>query len=175
MFLTGLSGSGKTTIANVLVDRLRDAGRTVVLLDGDVVRRNLWPDLGFSRDDRDTNVRRIGSIASEIAAHGGVALCSMVAPYDAARKDVRRMVEQVGGFVLVHVATPLDVCETRDPKGLYAKARAGLLPAFTGVSDPYEVPDDAELVVDTTRAAPEAASSILSYLTEHRYIGSSSQ
>ncbi|TMD06870.1 MAG: adenylyl-sulfate kinase, partial [Chloroflexi bacterium] len=122
-------------------------------------------ELGFSREHRDINIRRIGFVASEITQHGGIALCAPIAPYDAARKEVRAMVEAAGGFVLVHVATPLSVCEARDRKGFYARARAGLLGQFTGISDPYEEPSDAELVLDTTTLTPIAAAQrILAHL-----------
>jgi sulfate adenylyltransferase len=158
VFFTGLSGSGKSTVARGLVDALLERGeRTVTLLDGDVVRRMLSAGLTFSRADRDLNIRRIGYVAAEIARHGGLAVCAPIAPYAATRAEVRRMVEQVGDLVLVHVATPLAVCEARDRKGLYAKARAGLIPEFTGVSDPYEEPTDADLVLDTSVVTEEAA------------------
>jgi sulfate adenylyltransferase len=172
VLLTGLSGAGKSTIANVLrVKLLERGGRAVTLLDGDLVRKHLSSELGFSREQRDLNVSRIGFVASEVTRHGGVALCAPIAPYDAARKEVRRMVEAAGGFLLVHVATPLEVCERRDRKGLYAKARAGLLPAFTGISDPYEPPVDAELTIDTTDLSTEAAAdAILRRLEETGYL-----
>jgi sulfate adenylyltransferase len=158
IFFTGLSGSGKSTIAGVLVTKFMEiGGRPVTLLDGDIVRKHLSSELGFSKEHRDINIRRIGFVAAEITKNGGIAICAPIAPYDAVRKQVRAMVERVGGFVLVHVATPLAVCEGRDRKGLYAKARAGLIPQFTGVSDPYEGPDDAEIVVDTTEITPESA------------------
>ena len=171
IFFTGLSGSGKSTIANALLVKLLElGGRSVTLLDGDLVRKNLSKELGFSKEHRDINIRRIGYVASEITKNGGIAVCAPIAPYDAVRKDVRSVVEPVGGFFLVHVDTPLDVCETRDRKGLYAKARAGIIKEFTGISDPYEAPADAELVIDTTSLSPEAAAqSILTHLTEHGY------
>jgi sulfate adenylyltransferase len=151
VFFTGLSGSGKSTLARALAGRLAERGdRTVSLLDGDVVRRSLSAGLGFSREDRDRNVTRIGWVAAEVTRHGGVAICAPIAPYASVRAEVRRMVERHGGFVLVHVATPIAECERRDRKGLYAQARAGIIPAFTGVSDPYEAPDDADLTIDTT-------------------------
>jgi len=151
VFFTGLSGSGKSTLARALVDALLEDGRrTLTVLDGDVVRRELSRGLGFSQADRDVNVRRIGWVAAEVARHGGLAVCAPIAPYAATRAVVRAEAEAVGGFFLVHVATPLAVCEQRDHKGLYAKARAGLIPQFTGITDPYEEPDDAELVVDTS-------------------------
>ncbi|HEX2315353.1 MAG TPA: adenylyl-sulfate kinase [Thermomonospora sp.] len=158
VFFTGLSGSGKSTVARGLADALVErGGRTVTLLDGDEVRRLLSAGLTFSKADRDLNIRRIGYVAAEITRHGGVAICAPIAPYAATRAEVRRMVTAAGDFVLVHVATPLEECERRDRKGLYAKARAGLIPEFTGISDPYEEPDDADLVLDTSRMTPEEA------------------
>ncbi|MEU8102365.1 adenylyl-sulfate kinase [Nonomuraea muscovyensis] len=159
VFFTGLSGSGKSTIARGLRDALLELGtRTVTHLDGDVVRALLSKGLTFSKADRDLNIRRIGFVAAEAARHGGLAICAPIAPYAATRDEVREMVESVGAdFLLVHVATPLEECERRDRKGLYAKARAGLIPEFTGVSDPYEEPDDADLVIDTTHLSIEAA------------------
>src|SRR5271170_1873037 len=139
IFFTGLSGSGKSTIANVLMTKfLETGGRPVTILDGDLVRKHLSSELGFSKEHRDINIRRIGYVASEITKNGGIAICAPIAPYDAVRKQVRSMVEEVGSFILVHIATPVDTCEQRDRKGLYAKARAGILKEFTGVSDPYE-------------------------------------
>ena len=152
VFFTGLSGSGKSTIARQLVERLA-AERTVTLLDGDVVRTHLSKGLGFSKEDRDTNIRRIGWVAGEVAKHGGLAVCAPIAPYDETRRWVRHLVEShagPGSFLLVWVSTPLDVCEQRDVKGLYARARAGELSGFTGIDDPYEPPADADLVIDTT-------------------------
>ena len=169
VFLTGLSGSGKSTVAKVLRARLLEAGgRTVTLLDGDLVRRNLSSELGFSKEHRDLNVLRIGYVASEIAKHGGIAVCAPIAPYDEIRKANRAAIEGVGGgYVLVHVATPLEVCEARDRKGLYAKARAGQLTGFTGIDDPYEVPDDAAVTLDTTDIEPaQAVERILDHLRE---------
>lgn len=159
VFFTGLSGSGKSTIARALVDHLLETtDRTVTSLDGDVVRRHLSAGLSFSPADRETNIRRIGWVAAEVARHGGVAVCSPIAPYDATRQEVRRMVADAGGrFVLVHVATPVEECERRDRKGLYAKARAGDIGEFTGISAPYEAPADADVVVDTTGISVEAA------------------
>jgi sulfate adenylyltransferase len=157
IFLTGLSGAGKSTIANALAERLEGLGRVVSLLDGDRVRQHLTSGLGFSKEHRNLNVCRIGFVASEVTRCGGAVVCAVIAPYDEARRDVRRMIEDVGGFVLVHVSTPLAVCEARDPKGLYAKARAGTLAQFTGVSDPYETPTDAELTIDTSNVSVDAA------------------
>jgi sulfate adenylyltransferase len=172
ILFTGLSGAGKSTIANVLLVRfLEMGGRSVTLLDGDIVRTHLSSELGFSKEHRDLNIRRIGFVASEITKHGGIAICAPIAPYDSVRKEVRAMVEQEGGFVLVHVATPLDICEQRDRKGLYAKARAGVIQQFTGVSDPYEDPTDADLSIDTTDLTPaEAAQAVISHLEREGYI-----
>jgi sulfate adenylyltransferase len=173
VFFTGLSGSGKSTIARNLADTLREAGdRTVTLLDGDVVRRELSAGLGFSRHDRDRNVRRIGWVAAEVARHRGTAVACPIAPYAAARAAARRMASTAGGgFVLVHVATPIEVCEQRDRKGLYAKARAGQLRGMTGVDDPYEVPTDAELVIDTsTMTVAEGVDTVMRYLVEAGWV-----
>ena len=173
VFFTGLSGAGKSTVANVLRVKLMELGdRPVTLLDGDIVRRHLSSELGFSREHRDINIRRIGFVASEITKNGGIAICAPIAPYDSVRREVRTMVERGGGFVLVHVATPLSVCEQRDRKGLYAKARAGLIQEFTGVSDPYEAPDDADLALDTSELSPaEATQAIVLHLTQQGYLG----
>jgi sulfate adenylyltransferase len=173
VFFTGLSGSGKSTIANVLQVKLLERGeRPVTMLDGDLVRKHLSSELGFSKEHRDLNIRRIGFVASEITRNGGFAVCAPIAPYERTRADVRAMIEPLGGFVLVHVATPLDVCEGRDRKGLYAKARAGIVKEFTGISDPYEAPTQAEVVIDTTDLSPEdAAGQILRYLTDEGYLG----
>jgi sulfate adenylyltransferase len=177
VFFTGLSGSGKSTIANAFMVKLLEmGGRPVTLLDGDVVRKNLSSELGFSREHRDLNILRIGYVASEITKNGGIAICAPIAPYDATRRAVREAIEPHGGFVLVHVATPLEVCEERDRKGLYAKARAGLITEFTGISDPYEEPGDAEMVIDTTDLTPgEAANQIVLYLERLGYIGGYSE
>jgi len=167
LFLTGLSGSGKSTIARDLRDALAERGdRKVSLLDGDLVRQVLSAGLTFSRADRDLNIVRIGFVAAEIARHGGIAICAPIAPYAEARARVREMVTEVGDFLLIHVATPLEVCEARDRKGLYAKARAGLIDQFTGISDPYEEPTDADLTIDTsTMTRGEATSAVLGLLT----------
>jgi sulfate adenylyltransferase len=173
VFFTGLSGAGKSTVANVLVTLLLEmGGRPVTLLDGDIVRKNLSSELGFSKEHRDINIRRIGFVASEITKNGGIAICAPIAPYDRVRKEVRKMIEPVGGFILVHVATSLAVCEERDRKGLYAKARAGLIKEFTGISDPYEEPGDAEVVLDTAEYSPEeAAQAVLLHLEREGFIG----
>ena len=150
VFLTGLSGAGKSTIADALVARLEAEGRPVTVLDGDVVRTHLSSELDFSKEHRNLNIRRIGWVAGEVVKHGGTVVVAAIAPYDAAREEARALVEKNGRFVLVHLATPLEVCEQRDVKGLYAKARAGEIPVFTGVSDPYEPPSRAELTIDTS-------------------------
>ncbi|HEV7876270.1 MAG TPA: adenylyl-sulfate kinase [Nocardioides sp.] len=150
VFLTGLSGAGKSTIADALVAQLEAEGRPVTVLDGDVVRTHLSSELTFSRADRDLNIRRIGWVAGEVVKHGGTVVVAAIAPYEAARQEARQLVEKHGRFVLVHLSTPLAVCEQRDVKGLYAKARSGEIPEFTGVSDPYEPPARAEVVLDTS-------------------------
>ncbi|MEM8787010.1 MAG: bifunctional sulfate adenylyltransferase/adenylylsulfate kinase [Pseudomonadota bacterium] len=150
VFFTGFSGSGKSTIANALMVKLMElGGRPVTLLDGDVVRKNLSSELGFSKEHRDLNIRRIGYVASEITKNGGIALCAPIAPYTATRRAVREMIESYGTFVEVHVATSIEECERRDRKGLYALARAGKIKEFTGISDPYEAPETPELKIDT--------------------------
>lgn len=166
ILLTGLSGSGKSTIAKALAEELaRVDPRPVTLLDGDEVRLVLSSGLGFSREDRELNVRRIGWVAAIVARHGGIAVCAPIAPYAAMRAEMRSRAEDVGRFLLVHVATSLEVCEKRDRKGLYARARRGEIPHFTGVSDPYEEPEDADVVVDGARVSPrEAVEAILSAL-----------
>ncbi len=173
IFFTGLSGSGKSTIANALITKfLEMGGRPVTLLDGDLVRKNLSSELGFSKEHRDINIRRIGYVASEITKNGGIAVCAPIAPYEATRKAVRQMIEPFGGFILVHVATSIDVCEQRDRKGLYAKARAGIVKEFTGISDPYEAPMNAEVVIDTAKLSPEeAAQTIVLHLEREGFIG----
>ncbi|MBW1799998.1 MAG: bifunctional sulfate adenylyltransferase/adenylylsulfate kinase [Deltaproteobacteria bacterium] len=172
VFLTGLSGSGKSTIAKVLQSRFLEMGdRPVTLLDGDIVRRHLSSELGFSKEHRDVNVRRIGFVASEITKNRGIAICAPIAPYALSRRQIREMIEQYGGFIEVYVATPLEVCEQRDRKGIYAKARAGLIKGFTGVDDPYEEPEHCEVQVDTTDMTPdEAAQEVLLELQREGYI-----
>jgi sulfate adenylyltransferase len=167
VLLTGLSGSGKSTIARALHEALLErTERTVSILDGDIVRRMLSSELGFSRSHRELNVRRIGFVAAEVARHGGIAICAPIAPYTSTRSEFRRIVESVGQLLLVYVSTPLEVCESRDRKGLYAKARAGLIAEFTGISDPYEVPMDADLCLDTSRiSVDDAIEQILAALT----------
>jgi sulfate adenylyltransferase len=172
VFLTGLSGAGKSTIADALVAGLEGDGRPVTVLDGDVVRTHLSSELSFSREHRDLNIRRIGWVAGEVVKHGGTVVVAAIAPYEAAREEARKLVEEHGRFVLVHLSTPLEVCEQRDVKGLYARARAGELPAFTGVSDPYEVPERPEVVIDTSvTPLPEAVARIRAAMdgdTAHR-------
>jgi len=173
VFFTGLSGSGKSTLAQALTNTLVETGsRTVSLLDGDIVRRNLSKGLTFSREDREANIERIGWVAAEIARHGGLAICSPIAPFDRTRKTARAMADDVGAaFVLIHVATPLEECERRDRKGLYAKARRGEIEHFTGISSPYEVPVDADLTFDTTgRSVDEILDEILAYLVERGWL-----
>ena len=172
VFFTGLSGAGKSTLAKALLVKFQEVGsRPVTLLDGDIVRKNLSSELGFSREHRDLNIRRIGFVASEITKNGGIAICAPIAPYDSIRKENRALIEQYGGYILVHVSTPLEVCEQRDRKGLYAKARAGIIKEFTGISDPYEPPDDADVVIDTTDMTPdEAAQQIILHLEKAGYV-----
>ena len=173
VFFTGLSGSGKSTIANVLLVKLLEmGGRPVTLLDGDIVRKNLSSELGFSKEHRDINIMRIGYVASEITKNGGIALCAPIAPYEWVREHNRERISRVGGYILVHVSTPIEVCEQRDRKGLYAKARAGIIKEFTGISDPYEEPLNADLSIDTTDISPgEAANQIILHLESMGYIG----
>ena len=154
LWFTGLSGAGKSTTAEILTEQLLELGRRVTLLDGDVVRTHLSHGLGFSKEDRDANVRRIGFVASEIVRHGGTVICAAVSPYRATRNDVRSMVG-ADRYVEIFVDTPMEVCETRDKKGLYAKARAGEITGFTGIDDPYEQPENPEIVIHTVRTTPE--------------------
>jgi sulfate adenylyltransferase len=162
VFFTGLSGSGKSTIANALMVKLMEmGGRKVTLLDGDLVRKNLSSELGFSKEHRDLNIQRIGFVAKEITKNGGVAICAPIAPYFQTRSRVREEISSGGGFIEVHVATPIETCEARDRKGLYAKARAGIIKEFTGISDPYEAPENPELVIDTTDCSPDEASQMV--------------
>lgn len=173
LFFTGLSGSGKSTLAQALMDRILEQGtRTITSLDGDVVRRNLSAGLTFSKSDRETNIRRIGWVAAEISRHRGLAVVSPIAPFDETRQQVRAMVDEAGGaFFLVHVATPLEECERRDRKGLYAKARRGEIPEFTGISSPYEEPQDADVRIDTTgRTIDDALQDVIDALAEAGYL-----
>jgi sulfate adenylyltransferase len=170
VWLTGLSGAGKSTISQIVATDLTAAGRVVTLLDGDVVRTHLSKGLGFSKADRDTNILRIGFVAAEIVRHHGIAIVAAVSPYEATRKQVRDMVGPEA-FVLVHVATPLDVCERRDIKGLYAKARRGEITGLTGVDDPYEPPTAPDIVLTTIDCDPiECARRIERVLDERRFV-----
>jgi sulfate adenylyltransferase len=172
IFFTGLSGSGKSTIANALLVKLLEHGRRrVTLLDGDIVRVNLSSELGFSRKHRDLNIQRIGFVASEITKNGGIAICAPIAPYESVRKYNRELVSKVGSYIEVHVSTPLEKCEERDVKGLYAKARKGIIKGFTGIDDPYEVPKNPELTIDTSNIAQEEAVHIVfNYLDNEGYV-----
>lgn len=172
IFFTGLSGAGKSTIAKALMIKLLEmGGRNVTLLDGDVVRKHLSSELGFSKEHRDINVRRIGYVASEITKHGGIAICAPIAPYTAMRRAVREMIEPLGGFFETYICTSIEVCEGRDRKGLYAKARAGLVKEFTGISDPYEVPEHPEVMLDTSvLSVDEAVQQILLRLERDGYV-----
>ncbi len=172
LFLTGLSGAGKSTIAKILYSRFLEIGeRPVSLLDGDIVRRNLSSELNFSKEHRDINVKRIGFVACEITKNRGIAICAPIAPYEATRAGIRAEIEAHGGFFEIHVATPIETCERRDRKGMYAKARAGKIKGFTGIDDPYESPAKPELRIDTTSISPgEAAQEILLLLNEAGFI-----
>jgi sulfate adenylyltransferase len=170
VWFTGMSGAGKSTTAEIIVELLLEEGRQSTLLDGDVVRTHLSKGLGFSREDRDTNIRRIGYVASEVVRHGGVAICAAVSPYRATRNEVRNMMGP-GQFIEVFVDTPLLVCESRDTKGMYAKARRGEIKGFTGIDDPYEAPSSAEVVLETEKkSAEENARMILAYLAERGFV-----
>ena len=175
LFFTGLSGSGKSTIARILYAKLIESGgRPVSLLDGDVVRLNLSSELGFSKAHRDINIRRIGFVASEITKNGGIAICAPIAPYRETRRAVRELIESQGAFIEIYVATPLEVCEGRDRKGLYAKARKGIIPEFTGISDPYDVPECPEMTIDTSALSPaQAVQEVLLYLLKEGFIDES--
>jgi len=172
VFFTGLSGAGKSTIANVLMAKLMEIGsRPVTLLDGDIVRKNLSSELGFSKEHRDLNIQRIGFVASEITKNRGAAICAPIAPYRNVRRQVRELIDSAGTFIEVFVSCPVEVCEQRDRKGLYAKARAGIIKGFTGIDDPYEEPENPEILIDTTvTSAEEAASHILLYLENEGFI-----
>ena len=172
LWFTGLSGSGKTTIADLVAPALEQRGLLVEKLDGDVVRTQLSHGLGFSKEDRDANVERIGWVASRLTRHGAAVIVSAISPYAEARHTARALVEPYGPFVEIHVATPVEECERRDVKGLYAKARAGEIPSFTGVSDPYEEPANPELRIETTGRSPhECAQLVLAKLAELGCLG----
>jgi sulfate adenylyltransferase len=172
IFMTGLSGAGKTTLAQALMAKLMSEGkRTISLLDGDMVRKILTNELGFSKEHRDLNVQRIGLIASEITKAGGMAICAAIAPYKNARDENRHLISQYGGYIEVYVSTPIETCEKRDTKGLYAKARQGTLQGFTGVNDPYEAPEQAEIVIDTAKwTIEESVMKIIDYLYREGYL-----
>jgi adenylyl-sulfate kinase len=171
VWFTGLSGAGKTTIANVVEPEVERRGRVVDHLDGDIVRTHLSKGLGFSKEDRDTNIARIAWVASRIARAGGAVIVSAISPYEEARRHARQLIEPHAQFIEVHVATPLEVCARRDPKGLYAAAFAGEISEFTGVSAPYEEPVNPELRLDTTDQTPvESATAVLDVLVEHELI-----
>ncbi|MBU3071542.1 bifunctional sulfate adenylyltransferase/adenylylsulfate kinase [Aestuariicella sp. G3-2] len=172
LFFTGLSGSGKSTLANGVMVKLRElGGRHVSLLDGDVVRKNLSSELSFSKEHRDLNIQRIGYVASEISKNGGIAICAPIAPYATTRRAVRSMIEEVGVFVEIHVATPIEVCEARDRKGLYAMARDGKIKGFTGIDDPYDVPENPELRIDTSQhTMTDAVALVIDRLREMKLI-----
>ncbi|MBY0376958.1 MAG: adenylyl-sulfate kinase, partial [Gammaproteobacteria bacterium] len=172
LFLTGLSGAGKSTIAQALQAKLMETGNhTIVLLDGDIVRRELASELGFSEEDRNTNIRRVGYVASLITELGGIAICAAIAPYEKIRQEIRQKISTKGGYFEIYVATPLAVCEQRDPKGLYVSARAGKIPQFTGISAPYEVPEAADMTIDTTQIpVDEAVAMILQALHTAGYL-----
>ncbi len=170
IWLTGLSGAGKSTISALLEQELRARGRLVEVLDGDVVRTHLSKGLGFSREDRDTNILRIGFVASEIVRHHGAVICAAVSPYRAARNECRHRVG-TDRFIEVFVDTPIEVCEERDIKGLYMQARRGDIKGFTGVDDPYERPPDPELILTTVDTSPDAcAAQIMSYLKQRGFL-----
>jgi adenylyl-sulfate kinase len=161
LWFTGLSGAGKTTIAEFVRPELEGRGLLVEWLDGDVARTHLTKGLGFSKEDRDTNVERLAWVASRLTRHGAAVVVSAISPYEATRRKARALVEESGAFVEVHVATPVEECERRDVKGLYEKARAGEIPGFTGVSHPYEEPANPELRIDTTEHEPEESARLV--------------
>jgi sulfate adenylyltransferase len=170
VWFTGLSASGKSTTAEILTVLLLERGRQVTVLDGDIVRTHLSKGLGFSREDRDVNIRRIGFVAAEIVRHGGVAICAAVSPYRSTRNECRSMVGS-NRFIEVYVDTPLEVCEGRDPKGMYARAREGLIKGFTGIDDPYESPTNPEIVLETVQSSPQTnAERILTELISRKFV-----
>jgi len=170
LWFTGLSGSGKSTTAQAVVPMLLERGRQLTVLDGDVVRTHLSKGLGFSKEDRDTNILRIGFVASEIARHNGTVICAAISPYRSARNEVKKMIGEER-FIEVFVDTPIEVCEQRDSKGLYAKARRGEIKGFTGIDDPYEAPRDPEVTLDTVNNNPEEnAHKIIEYLAERGFL-----
>ncbi len=172
IFLTGLSGAGKSTLARILYVKFMEMrDRQVSLLDGDIVRRNLSSELSYTREHREINVQRIGFVASEITKHRGVAICAPIAPYEESRRHNRDLIEQYGGYIEVYLSTPLSVCQTRDRKGIYQKAKQGIMTGVTGIDDPYIPPSDPEMTIDTSELTPmEAAQQVMLYLEEQRYI-----
>lgn len=172
VFMTGLSGAGKSTLSErlrVLIES--EHRRTVTLLDGDIVREMLSSGLTFSRADRELNLRRIGYVAGEVTRHGGICICAAIAPFRSAREEARARISPLGGFYEIHVSTPLAVCETRDPKGLYRKARRGEIKGFTGIDDPFEAPEHPDLYVDTSMVTiDEGARRILALLQKDRLL-----
>ncbi len=169
VLLTGFSGAGKSTVAEELLRRWTSQ-REVTVLDGDIVRTMLSQGLSFSREDRDLNIRRIGWVSAEVVRHGGAVIIAAIAPYDGAREEARTMVEAYGVFSLVHLSTPLEVCEGRDVKGLYARARSGEIGSFTGISDPYELPTRPDVVVDTSQLPVESSADAIEAYLRHRGI-----
>ena len=172
MFFTGLSGSGKSTIANALMSKLLEKQqRKVTLLDGDIVRTHLSSELGFSKEHRDLNITRIGFVASEITKNGGIAICAPIAPYEKPREDNKSLIKQCGNYIEVYISTPLETCEKRDVKGLYEKARSGIIKGFTGIDDPYEAPKNPDIDIDTTNITVEEATlRIIDYLEKAQLI-----
>ncbi len=168
VFLTGLSGAGKSTIAEALATQLREAGRQVSIIDGDVLRQHISADLGFDAASRDTNVRRAAEFAAELAAAGQVVISALIAPFERSRREARHIVEAAAPFLLVYVCTPLDIAEARDPKGLYRRARAGEIADFTGIDSPYEPPGFADLVLDTSVMPVEESVTRIRALLEPR-------
>jgi sulfate adenylyltransferase len=173
VFFTGFSGSGKSTVAKILLTRFLEMGdRPVTLLDGDIVRKHLSSELGFSEKDRHINVVRIGYVASEITKNRGIALCAPIAPYERSRRQNRELISQYGGYIEVHLSTPLEICMKRDRKGLYAKALNGKIKGVTGIDDPYEEPINSDIVIDTTEVEPEeVAQEVLFCLKSKGYVG----
>jgi sulfate adenylyltransferase len=168
VFFTGLSGAGKSTIAQLLLTRLQElTGRNITFLDGDIVRQHLSKGLGFSKEDRNTNIERIGFVAAEVVRHGGIAICSAIAPYKESRDKNRLAIQEIGSYIEVYVSTPIEECKRRDTKGLYAKAEQGTIKGFTGVDDPYEIPENTEIVIDTCTMSPEeSVEKVVAYLLE---------
>jgi sulfate adenylyltransferase len=171
IYLIGLSGSGKSTIANTLKNKLQElVDRPISILDGDIVRKNLSKGLGFSKEDRSTNVKRIGYVASEIVKHRGIAICSNIAPYEEDRLENRKLISEHGGYIEVYVNTPLETCEDRDVKGLYKLARQGVIKEFTGISDPFEKPEHSEIVLNDCKNLQGSIDTIINKLKELKYL-----